>query len=323
MANHFFLKSAWSEAQHPRHPAGAVGGRGGEFAAMAGDIAERVSYLLDPLDHDDRRTITREQAEKNYEPVARLTGTSLSQTLNMLSREIGETPTMVAVDNVTGKGITLGLFFGEDTYHDFIAITLIAKRRPDAQPGETARWATTTGIGTIKVEYVDCKTLSPGAGGRMMASAITLGLEFGAEKMTFLANVDTGACAWARYGFLPTLHKTGESHVWNTVRTTAKTRLQRLASNYQLPPEVVAGATKLLDSPNPKMIQAVATLDTEVPQNYGDAPMLDINNLKPYVPARSYLGRELLRGQKWESTLYMSDTAGIERVRSSLKRKFQ
>lgn len=141
------------------------------------------------------------------------------------------------------------------------------------------------------------------AGKEILASQMALYQKLGMEKVEVHADIDVGAYAWAKYGFVP------KQESWNALRSNLGTRIKAVEmGSTTVDKAALADFKKLLSDPNPKTIWKVVDhpakvtvggKDTTVakaimtgsaaPHWYGSLDMRDKETMNRF---QSYVGKD-------------------------------
>ena len=136
--------------------------------------------------------------------------------------------------------------------------------------------------------------LLPGAQGKgiakkLMREEIDLYEDLGIKQVNLQANIEGGAYAWARYGFVPT------NYGWNGLRSRLRKKLQILYEESTIvTDDVVKRLSTLLSSPDPKVLWKVAD----------------------FMVGDKKIGKRLLFGDSWHGTLDLNDKESMARFNS-------
>lgn len=145
----------------------------------------------------------------------------------------------------------------------------------------------------FKVIYVEMAEEDQGKGvlKKLLNDMSTLWEQLGVEKVTLSANIDMGAYAWGKYGWVP------KQDSWDILRKNfLPIRIAPLKGN--IPDKTYTTIQTLIEMDNPKALWQLVDL-TE--QHNGES-----------------IGKYLLRGQYWQGILDINDTQAITRFKSSI-----
>ena len=125
---------------------------------------------------------------------------------------------------------------------------------------------------------------------KLMREAMDLYADMGIKRVDLLANIDTGAYAWARYGFVP------RERVWFRLRDIINAKFvkwQRVAISEHTPisSDDVARLNKILHSTDPKAIWQLADFEA----------------------GGEKIGKELMMGETWPGSLDLNDKESMAR----------
>lgn len=122
---------------------------------------------------------------------------------------------------------------------------------------------------------------------RVLGSQMSVYERLGVHQVTVGAGLSVGGYAWLKFGFTPS----GES--WDAMRTIGTLRYSIDVRKNEMGATAYSALTKLLDSPDPRSIWAIA-----------DSP----------------IGRELFLGSSWNGSLTLSDQQAMARFNAYVGR---
>ena len=124
---------------------------------------------------------------------------------------------------------------------------------------------------------------------KLMKEAMDLYVDMGIKKVSLEANIEGGAYAWARFGFVPT------DAQWNDLRSRLGEKLQILYKESTIvTDDVVKRLSTLLSSPDPKALWKVAD----------------------FMVGDKKIGKRLLLGDTWGGSLDLNDEEAMDRFYS-------
>ena len=146
--------------------------------------------------------------------------------------------------------------------------------------------------------YIDFVSVHPedqGVGRKLITSFVDLVKDSGGSTIGLLANIDVGAYAWAKYGFLPV-----SNAAWlglkNRIRSTYERVVEGGSIKSLVSPQTARVIDQILDSDDPRLIRVLSDLSEP------------INGRK--------VGALLLTGNSWEAVLDLFDTESMNRYRN-------
>lgn len=140
-----------------------------------------------------------------------------------------------------------------------------------------------------------------GAGKRILGRLLDLADHIGADKIALNANIDIGAYAWARYGFLP------DKQSWDNLRVKIRKSMVGIEGYPKLPNSEItklSGTIKTLTAPNAptENIRAIAALGVDCYHR---------------SHKEGILGVTLLRGNHWNSTADLNDPVTLDHLQAA------
>ena len=141
-----------------------------------------------------------------------------------------------------------------------------------------------------------------GVGKDILQNHIDTYNQLGINKIGTFANIDVGAYAWSKYGFLPPPHE------WNNLKGGVYNRAEALEQKGLLDPTIADQVYRLAVNYDPKSLWKISDLQPEVP---------DIYQLSQPTTT---LGKYLLKGNSWHGVLDLTDPASMARFNNYIKK---
>ncbi|MDB5177498.1 MAG: phage head morphosis protein family [Candidatus Saccharibacteria bacterium] len=178
--------AAWDENKHPRNPAGSSAG--GEFASGGGAVPKKTFKEMFPRISSDDEVLVLKSAHAALGEL----GVDPSDFLERMTKGLG--------DLVVGAQLDSG---GKEFHLRMIA-DLTFGHRAEMKFGKIARDIDLSAK-TVEHAYFSLpeNAQSGGRAREVLRSEIELYKQMGLKKVILGANINVGAYAWAKYGFLP------------------------------------------------------------------------------------------------------------------------
>lgn len=129
----------------------------------------------------------------------------------------------------------------------------------------------------------------------LLRNSVDMWRKLGLKELSTTANIDVGGYAWAKYGYKPT------ASGWDRLQMELHDRLRSLATDPDVPKDLLALAQKFASSSNPQALWDLADMQQVVS---GKA-------LGHKGPEK--LGKQLLLGTTWDGELQFSDHLSMQR----------